>query len=162
MKNGENGILAVPTYAPIAVSANRGGAAARRAASRVRSGRRARPTPLAPRPNSAIDTTRNAKWYQIEAEKMRMNVTWNSRVAAEIRKIPACAANGGAPTRSGSAAARAGVPVARRPGVGALGRGRVIMRDYQAPVRMSRRRPSGAAARDGSRAWARLWYLFSA
>ena len=49
-----------------------------------------------PMPNSATETTRNAKWYQIEAEKMRMNATWKSNVAVEMMKMPLCAASGGA------------------------------------------------------------------
>src|SRR5882762_6207325 len=112
MKNGENGMRAVPRYAPTAVTANNAGASARSRGSRSRPGTSASAAPLAPMPNSAIETTRNAKWYQIDAEKMRMNVTWNSSVAAETRKIPACAENGGDGAGSGT-----------------LGRNRVIDRD---------------------------------
>ena len=75
MRKGENGIALVNRYASSAEIAKHSGASARRRASRGPGLTNDNATPLAPMPNKAIDTTRNAKWYQIETEKMRTKVT---------------------------------------------------------------------------------------
>ena len=53
-----------------------------------RSPRKKTHTAPAVRPNIAIVMQKNANWYQVTKEKMRVSISWSIKVDAVMRKTP--------------------------------------------------------------------------